>query len=318
MNYIDFHCDTLSRIYYGWSTEPSETLWENKGHLDLTRMISSGYLAQFFACFLHTGSAPKTESHYHDALEMTKLLKASLSERSGAALALSYTDYEKNKSEKKASCFLTVEEGGILEGDISRLHTLYENGIRLITLTWNFENCLGYPHNMSTSVGTGLKPFGIEVVREMEKLGMLIDVSHFSDEGFWDVAKYASGPFIASHSCCRALCGHSRNLTDEMLHQLGERQGLVGVNFYGAFLQENGASTADAMVHHLRHVIDKGGLGIAALGSDFDGISGKLELTGCQDMDKLSNALNLAGFSSTEVDAICYKNAERILKTVLK
>ena len=152
----------------------------------------------------------------------------------------------------------------------------------------------------------------------MAHLGMLIDVSHLSDEGFWDVAKYTSIPFIASHSCCRALCGHSRNLTDEMLHQLGERQGLVGINFCGAFLQENGASTVDAMVHHLRHVINKGGLDIAALGSDFDGISGELELKGCQDMDKLSNALNLAGFSSTEVDAICYKNAERILKAFIK
>ena len=108
MNYIDFHCDTLSRIYYGWSTEPSETLLENKGHLDLNRMISTGYLAQFFACFLHTGSAPKTESHFQDALEMTKLLKASLSDYPDAALALSYCDYEKNKAEKKASCFLTV------------------------------------------------------------------------------------------------------------------------------------------------------------------------------------------------------------------
>lgn len=318
MNYIDFHCDTLSRIYNGWNTDSSETLWENKGHLDLSRMISTGYLAQFFACFLHTGSAPKSESHYQDALEMTKLMKKALAERPEAALALSYTDYEKNKAENKASCFLTVEEGGILEDDMNRLYTLYENGIRLITLTWNFENCLGYPHNMSDTAGTGLKPFGIEVVKEMERMGMLIDVSHFSDEGFWDVTKYTSQPFIASHSCCRALCGHSRNLTDEMLHEIGERQGLVGVNFYGSFLQENGASTTEAMVHHLRHIIDKGGLDIAALGSDFDGISGDLELKGCQDMPKLADALNQAGFLPSEVDAICYKNAERILQSVLK
>lgn len=318
MNYIDFHCDTLSRMYYRWNAEPSETLWHNNGHVDLSRLISSGYLAQFFACFLHTGSAPKTESHYQDALEITRLMKQTLNEHPGAALALSYKDYEKNKKENKVSCFLTVEEGGILEGDLNRLHTLYENGIRLITLTWNFENCLGYPHNMSGSVENGLKPFGIEVVKEMERLGMLIDVSHFSDEGFRDVSKYTAGPFIASHSCCRALCGHSRNLTDEMLHQLGERQGLVGLNYYGAFLQDNGTSTLDAMVQHLRHIIDKGGLDIAALGSDFDGISGELELTGCQDMHKLAETLNHAGFLASEVDAICYKNAERILQSILK
>lgn len=121
-------------------------------------------------------------------------------------------------------------------------------------------------------------------------------------------------PFIASHSCCRSLCGHSRNLTDEMLRHMGERQGLVGINFCGAFLQENGVCTLDSLVRHLRHMINVGGLDIAALGTDFDGIQCELEIPGVEHMPRLDEALLANGFLPSEVDAICTKNAERILQ----
>lgn len=316
MNYIDFHCDTLSKLYYRWGTDADATLWKNKGHLDLTRMKETGYLAQFFACFLHMESPSKNESHYEDALDMIALLKQSLTEDSSAALACSYADYERNKNAQKISCFLTVEEGGILEGDMERLEHLYQEGIRLITLTWNFENSLGFPNLMSKKPNTGLKPFGIEVVKRMEELGMLVDVSHLSDMGFWDVASYTKKPFIASHSCCRALHEHPRNLTDDMLRELGKRQGLVGINFCGSFLQENEICTLDALAAHLRHIINVGGIEIAALGTDFDGISCELEIPGCEYMPRLDEALSAKGFLPSEIDAICSKNAERILKLI--
>lgn len=314
MNYIDFHCDTLSRLYYGHTSDSSETLWKNHGHLDLNRLIDSGYLAQFFACFLHKASPSKNANHFEDALGMIQLMKASLTQNNSAGLALCYADYLENKNSGKLSCFLTVEEGGILDGDMNRLEQLYKEGIRLITLTWNFENALGFPNLMSDQPNTGLKPFGIEVVKHMEELGMLIDVSHLSDMGFWDVAANTKNPFIASHSCCRTLQGHSRNLTDEMLRRLGERQGLVGINFCGAFLQDDGVCTLDALVRHLRHIINIGGLDIAALGTDFDGINCELEISGCEYMNRLDEALLANGFLPSEVDAICTKNAERILQ----
>ena len=186
MNYIDFHCDTLSRLYYENTSEPSETLWKNNGHLDLTRLTHSGYLAQFFACFLHKASPSKMENHFEDALGMIQLMKSSLVQNDSARLALSYADYQENKSNGKLSCFLTVEEGGILDGDIKRLEQLYQKGIRLITLTWNFENALGFPHLMSDKPDTGLKPFGIEVVKRMEELGM--DVASY--DWYLDLRRY--------------------------------------------------------------------------------------------------------------------------------
>ena len=314
MNYIDFHCDTLSRLYYGHTSDPAETMWQNNGHLDLNRLIDTGYLAQFFACFLHKASPSKNANHFEDALDMIQLMKSSLVQKDSARLALSYADYLENKASGKLSCFLTVEEGGILNGDMERLEQLYQEGIRLITLTWNFENALGFPNLMSDKPNTGLKPFGIEVVKQMEELGILIDVSHLSDMGFWDVASHTKKPFIASHSCCRSLRKHPRNLTDEMLRLLGERQGLVGINFCGAFLQEDGICTLNALVSHLRHIINVGGLDIAALGTDFDGISCELEIPGCEYMNRLDEALLANGFLPSEVDAICTKNAERILQ----
>lgn len=314
MNYIDFHCDTLSRIYYGHDKEFAGTIWNNNGHLDLTRMKETGYLAQFFACFLHKESPSKNADHYGDALDMIKLMKTSLAENDSAKLALSYPDYLSNKKNGKISCFLTIEEGGIIENDMSRLENLYKEGVRLITLTWNFENSLGFPNVMSKEPNTGLKLFGIEVVKRMEELGMLVDVSHLSDMGFWDVAGNTKKPFVASHSCCRELCEHPRNLTDDMLRNLGERQGLVGINFCGAFLQKDGVCTLDSLVKHLRHIINVGGLDIAALGTDFDGIRCELEIPGCEYMPRLDEALLANGFLPSEVDAICTKNAERILQ----
>ena len=316
MNYIDLHCDTLYRLYTQEDTLPDETPWENRGHIDLSRLHKAGALAQFFACFLNRKQTPISESHYTDALQMIRLLKSSADRHAEVSCAFSFDDYLRNKSAVKLSCFLTVEEGGILENDMSRLYTLYEEGIRLITLTWNYENELGFPHNMSSQSGTGLKPFGLEVIGEMERLGMLIDVSHLSDAGFEDVYQNTNKPFVASHSCCRALCGHSRNLTDRMIRMIGERQGLVGVNFYGTFLQDSGICSAEVIAEHLRHIVNVGGIDIAALGSDFDGMSCEMELAGCQDMPLLLPSLEKAGFTSGEIDAICYNNAERVLKNI--
>ena len=309
MSYIDFHCDTLSRLL----EHPEENLVENTGHIDLRRLLSVGTLAQFFACYVDTEYPAFTASHYDDVLKMAETLKTTLAGNPSAALALNYEDYLKNRQENKLSCFLTVEEGGVLENDMQRLYQLHDIGIRLITLTWNHENCLGFPHNMNSVPGTGLKPFGIDVIKEMERLKMLIDVSHLSDQGFYDVLKNTTRPFVASHSCCRDVFGHSRNLTDQMIHDLGERQGLVGINFYGEFMSNNNTSTIEEIIHHLKHLINVGGLDIAAIGSDFDGIDGNLEITGCQDMPLLFNAMEKAGFKPSEIDAVCYKNAERVL-----
>ena len=193
------------------------------------------------------------------------------------------------------------------------LERMWADGVRLLTLTWNYENDLGYPNG---SKG-GLKKAGYEAVAYMQELGMIVDVSHLSDRGFWDVMETAGKPVIASHSCARSLCGHQRNLTDAQLRALGEKGGVVGVNFHAPFLKDGGVSgSVEETAHHLRHIISCAGSEAAAFGSDYDGMQGTPEWGGCEGMPRLIEALS-AYFDAKTLEKICYLNAERLFRQCL-
>lgn len=314
--WIDFHCDTLMRLYDLKSQgKTEETLWENKGHIDLKRLVETGYGAQFFASFLWLEGKPVKGSLYEDALAMADMLHEELGRHPDkAAFAGSYADYIKNTEKGLFSAFLSIEEGDILENSLERLDTLFDRGFRMITLTWNFENCLGYPNIGWKDQDKGLKPFGIEALEKMDELGIIADVSHLSDAGFYDVCRYGKRPFMASHSNARAICGHPRNLTDDMLKCLADNGGITGLNFGGDFLQENGESTLDAMMKHVRHILNTGGREVLCLGTDFDGVEGPLEVSGCHQMPKLCRAMEAAGFTTGEIEDVCCRNAEKFLE----
>ena len=170
--------------------------------------------------------------------------------------SVSYTHLDVYKRQAKAAedfsspigALLTVEEGGVLDGSMERLEQLFEKNVRLLTLTWNKDNCIGHPnHRDKEKNALGLTPFGFEVICRMEELGMIVDVSHLSDGGFYDVARTMKKPFVASHSNARALCGHPRNLTDDMLKLLAKHGGVAGLNFCPAFLDEKAGCTVEAM-----------------------------------------------------------------------
>lgn len=313
---IDFHCDTLMKIFDLYKQgDTSQDIWSNDGQIALDREVEAGYAAQFFACYLWWIDKPLLGSHYHDALKMTELFHSCLAKHADkAAWAGGYRDYLENRKNGLVSCFLTVEEGGILEDRIERLDELFKHGIRLITLTWNFENCLGYPHCDPAFADRGLKPFGIEAIARMDELGMIVDVSHLSDGGFRDVYKYGKRPFIASHSNARAVCRSSRNLTDEMIRMLADKGGVAGLNFSGEFLSNDGVATMDAMLANIRHMMDVGGKEFVCIGTDFDGIEDIPAIAGCQDMQKLPEAMSAAGFTDDEVEGVCYRNAEKFFK----
>lgn len=168
----------------------------------------------------------------------------------------------------------------------------------------------------------GLKPFGKEAVVYMQQeLGMLVDVSHLSDGGFYDVAALCQKPFIASHSNARALSPHPRNLSDKMLGILGEKGGVAGLNFYGCFLNEDircDRSRAKRIAQHARYMADKGGVECVGLGSDFDGIDGNMELTGCEKMPLLWDALKEEGFHESEIEKIAHQNVLRVIGEAMK
>ena len=218
----------------------------------------------------------------------------------------------------------------------------------MIALTWNFENEIGVPNLTMDAHGNpqfhkrndqGLTEFGIQMVQEMEHLGMVVDVSHLSDGGFWDVLRYTKKPFVASHSNAAAECHVCRNLTDDMIRSLAERGGVMGLNYCYDFLKESKepaslskdpscfpdsdnhhakAGCIEDMVRHVKHIVNVGGMEVCGLGSDFDGIDNPVEFGDASGVQQLYEALVKAGFSEDDTDKIFYRNVLRVNKEVLQ
>lgn len=332
--YIDFHCDTLM-----WTAAKavSADLYDNKKTaVDFKRMKEAGQIAQFFAIFMDTKEQmekydilfPSDDAYFAGRI---KNIKDNLKKYSDiVALATNNQTLQHNIKNNKLSVFITLEEGRMLNNALDKLDNVYHEGVRLITLTWNYENSLGFPNSRDTeTMNKGLKPFGKAVVEKMTELGMLVDVSHLSDGGFWDVADILKTPFIASHSNCRSLDNHPRNLSDKMIREIADHGGVVGLNFSPDFLNQSQIqnqetkkivlqSKIDDMIRHLKHVLKTGGEDILALGSDLDGISGALEISNPLEFEKLFMRMKREGFTENQIEKLQYKNAERIIKEVLK
>lgn len=320
MGLIDLHCDTIGRIL-----EDGGQLRENSYQVDIKKMKEAGMTAQVFACFLHMGTflgASRYEQAFEYALRMISQVKKQVWQYSDEiAMAYTYEELRRNEEDGKLSAFLSVEEGGILNGQLKRLHMLYDSGVRIMTLTWNYENCIGCPASKKEQVmHAGLTEFGIRTVTEMNRLGMLIDVSHLSDGGFWDVYRYSKKPFAATHSNARALCPHPRNAGDEMLRALGERGGVAGLNLYPQFLCDVNSTKQEELLEwmsaHIRHMMQVGGEDLPAIGADFDGFSttDEMPILHCGKMGRLWNQLRKDGLSERQIEKVWEKNARRILQ----
>lgn len=317
MNLIDMHCDTLWKMM---DLDKHGNLEDNNCSVSIPNMKKGGTMAQFFACFGyldHFLSKGGYDGCYSHIIQMTEFFKSQLQQYAGdIAPACSAKQIKDNKAAGKISAILTVEEGGILNGNIDRLQELYDCGVRLITLMWNHENCIGYPNSKSASMmWQGLKPFGMKVVEQMNELGMIIDVSHSSEGTFRDIMECNNGPIVASHSNCRALCDHPRNLSDEMIRELANAGGVAGLNFYGPFLGTALQSRLDEMVYHILHMINVGGSDFPAIGTDFDGFDGmeKMDIADAGHMELLWNGLQRKGVSEVQLDKIWSGNAMRVL-----
>ena len=232
MQVFDSHVDTPSQLI-----RLRDLGIDNKyGHVDFPKLQRGGVGGAFFALYTPPETAPDAATRY--ALEMISAVYDAVDANPDlAALAFSPEEAAENTKEGLFSVFIGMENGAPIQQSLSLLRTFYRLGVSYMTLTHNGDNAIAD----SAAEGKrwhGLSPFGKEVVAEMNELGMMIDLSHASDETFWDCIRLSTAPVVATHSCCRALCGHRRNLTDEMLKALGETDGYVGINFYPAFLSE--------------------------------------------------------------------------------
>ena len=325
MSWIDLHCDTLE--VFADRDHPG-SLYANEAGVDFRKMKAGGVTAQFFAMWLPEsdffrgrGWEPIPDEEYVERL--TRHFYRELEEHGDLIrFAGNGADLDRNEASGQMSAFLTIENSRILEGDLDRIDWCYRKGVRLMTLTWNSPNCVGASHSTDRKqMAEGLTPFGKEAVACMTERGIAVDVSHLSDGGFWDVADIIKGPLLASHSIARALAPNSRNLTDEMIRKIGESGGIIGLNFAPQFLNADlrkDVSRISCLCAHAAHIRDKGGSECLALGSDLDGIEGRLEIPTSGDLPVLREALRKQGFTEEDLDRFCEKNARRWIRDTIR
>lgn len=319
MKILDMHCDTIYRLYFENSTEG--TLKNNSFQVDLEKLEKIGALGQFFSLFFDAQDPKEVkpgETPWEVFTNMHKLYREEVTKYPHLIReVLSYRDIVANKEAGVLSSILTLEGGEAVMGDMDNLRKIHDMGVKLITLTWNNENALAYPNKYENFRELGLKSKGIEAVKLMNELGIIVDVSHLSDGGFWDVVKHSNKPFIASHSNARKVWDHPRNLTDEMIKAMADRGGVTGLNFCSTFLDGSNLCKTKDLVKHALYLMDKGGEDFLALGTDFDGIENALEIRDIGEMEKLDSALKNGGFTSSQLEKIYNKNILRVFKDVV-
>lgn len=326
MRIADMHCDTISAIWEGRRAGRTQRLARNALQVDIQKLKKAGYLLQNFAMFVDLS---RDLDPFAYAMELIDLFYEEMdANKNDIDVVKAYGDIFDNERQGKLSALLSIEEGGCCKGSLENLERLYARGARMMTLTWNYPNELGFPNMASGSEpgpdcfdgSGGLTPQGFAFLERMEELGVIVDVSHLSDAGFWDVVSHTRRPFVASHSNARAICGHRRNLTDEMIKAVGERGGVIGLNYYSRFLDEREPEYArvSAIAAHARHLLRVGGKECPGLGSDFDGIDCQLEMQDCSQLQKLVDELERQRFTAEEIENILNRNVLRVYKEILR
>ncbi|MBE7036892.1 MAG: membrane dipeptidase, partial [Ruminococcaceae bacterium] len=259
---IDGHCDTVCELM-----KRGENLEQNDLCVSLLSMKKYKSYIQFFALFVND----ETETPFQRVNELLRFYQNQLTQFQKEIVPVrSACDFEAVLSKGQIGAMLTLENGRSLEGNIKNLYFLYEQGARALGLTWNGANelCDG----IGVEEGGGLTAFGREVVSTMNELGMIVDVSHISERGFWDVLRESKQPVMATHSNSKTICGHKRNLTDEQIRALSEKGGVMGLNLYPDFLAYDAKTVGwEDCIRHIKQIISVGGEDCIALGSDFDG-----------------------------------------------
>lgn len=274
---FDAHCDTLCYL-----NDNNASIDKNSYHVDRLRM-GDDEVRRVFACFIDP-------AYKNSAMERF--------------IELSDTFYSQD-----IKGILSVE-GGEMITSLKALRTLKRLGVRIAALTWNYSNHIA---GGVLNPGTGLSEFGKSVVKEMNRIDMLIDYSHLNDRSFWDIADTSTAPIIATHSNSRNICSHPRNLTDEQFKAIIKTNGCVGINFYPLFLNDSKRADIGDIVKHIEHFMELGGENCIGIGADFDGVDYLPDnIHGCEDIHKVFDRLAQLNYSEEQLKKISHKNFERV------
>ncbi len=306
---IDLHCDTLADWKYANTGNP-DTLDDPERVLSLSSMPKETHWAQFYAVFIPDEEQGQAAVDYFEKNRINfERQMEKFSDR--VAPCRTAADMEDAWAAGKTAAFLTIENGTPINGDLSRIKVLAEQGVRCLTLVWNGDYEIGSGHTTEK----GLTEFGKAVVKEMEKQGILIDVSHLNDAGFADLLEVATKPFVATHSNARAVCGHKRNLTDDMIREMVKRNCLIGLNYFIKFLEDDGVvDSLDSLYRHIEHFFELGAQKNLALGSDYDGATLPDCLNTPAKAAGIYEYLLSRGMSEELAQGIMWKNAQEFFR----
>ena len=316
----DSHVDTPSWLLRGRDIN----IDNESGHVDFPKLRRGGIDGSFFALYTPSETAPDAAT-VHALSMLSATYDAVEASRGHAAITCTPEQARRNRDGGVFSVFLGMENASPIQNSLSLLRTFHRLGVRYITLTHNGDNDVADSAASGTRWG-GLSPFGREVVKEMNRLGVMIDLSHASDATFYDCLNLSEAPVVATHSCCRAICNHRRNLTDEMLRELGKKDGYVGINFYPFFLTDSFSEDnpdsypgVKEIADHIDRAVDLCGINHVGIGSDFDGI--EVTPKGLEDVSKISlvfEELLRRGYTRQQINLISGENLMAVLDRVIK
>jgi len=342
---FDGHNDTLLNLHLPDRGE-GRSFFERseQGHIDLPRAREGGFGGGFFACYApnpeddgwteesaltitengyEVSDAPRLDPNY--ARNFADKLVAGLfrlQSEGGLRVVRTADEIEGCLRDGTVAAILHFEGAENLGPDVEALEGLYETGLRSLGLVWSRPNAYahGVPFRFPSSpdTGPGLTGAGKELVRECNRLGVLIDLSHLNERGFWDVAELSEAPLVATHSNAYALCPTSRNLTDRQLDAIRDSDGMVGVNFAVGFLREDGGESEDipleTVVRHVDYLVERVGIERIGFGSDFDGAKVPEEIGDVSGLPKLLAALQRHGYDGAALKKLAHENWVRVLR----
>lgn len=346
MKIFDGHNDILNKITN--SEKPTNTkafLEEGRGHLDFPRAIQGGMVGGLFAVYpSNPPSLPSAKDRtvlradgyeiimapaldydyaHQEVLKMIRLMEQIEADSSGdLEIIKDYHQLENCLEEEIFAAVLHLEGAEPIQPDLNNLDAFYKRGVRSLGITWSRPNAFGHgvPFKFPSSpdTGPGLTDAGKEIVKTCNKLGIMIDLAHLNEQGFWDVAEISSKPLVSTHTAANGLTAKARNLTNDQLKAVAESNGLAGIIFSVNDLDAENKPKDDApistIIDHIIYIAELIGVDHVAFGSDFDGTRIPSELGDARGFPKLVTLLEQAGFSDSDQEKICYQNWIRVLK----
>jgi len=300
---IDTHCDTAAELL-----DKEETLEKNTCMIDVEMMNNFSSYIQIFAAWV----SQKDMNPLLRAIDILDKAKTEI-KNNGINLILNSSDLENTLKSKKHGAILAIEDARALCGKLSALQFFYDIGVRVITLSWNSDNdvCRG----CLSPTKKGITEFGKKVIGKMNELNMIVDVSHISEQGFWDVLKITNAPVIASHSNCYSVCNHKRNLKDEQIRALINQGGMMSLNIYPDFLENEKNASIYSIIKHIDYALSIGAEKNLGFGADFDGINKTPHgFNSLRDYEKLINEMILCGYSDELIKGLTHRNFLNFMK----